>query len=82
MAPQTPQPGMIESKSSQMTGASSIAPLAETHLQRWHQLIHRNTAIAATENMAQDAYYTMYLQPDSATIDSTMQSDMSSSIWV
>jgi len=38
-----------------MKVASSNAPLAEAQQQRRHQLVHRDTAIAATENMAQDA---------------------------
>jgi hypothetical protein len=56
MAPQTPLPGGIQSESSRTTGASSNAPQAETQLQRRHQLVHRDAAIAATENMAQDAH--------------------------
>jgi len=56
MAPQTPEPGVIQSESSQTAGASSNAPLAETQLQRRHQLVHRDAAIAATENMALDAH--------------------------
>jgi len=56
MAPQTPQHGLIESKSSRTAGASSNAPLVETQLHRRHQLVHRDAAIAATENMAQDAH--------------------------
>jgi len=56
MAPQTPQPGVIQSESSRTAGASSNAPLADTQLQRRHQLVHRNDAIAATENMAQDTH--------------------------
>jgi len=56
MAPQRLQPGMIQSESSRTTGASSNAPMAETQQQRRHQLVHCNAAIAATENMAQDAY--------------------------
>jgi hypothetical protein len=56
MAPQTPQPGVIQSESSRTAGASSNAPLAEPQLQRRHQLVHRDAAIAATENMAQDAH--------------------------
>jgi len=55
MAPRTPQPGLFQSKSSQTAGASSNAPLVETQLQRRHLLVHRDAAIAATENMAQDA---------------------------
>jgi len=54
IAPQRPQFGVIQSESSQTAGASSNAPLAETQPQCRHQLVHRNTAIAATENMAQD----------------------------
>jgi len=56
MAPQTPHPGVIQSESSRTTGASSNAPSAETQLQCRHQLVHRDAAIAATENMAQDAH--------------------------
>jgi len=56
MAPQTPPPDEIQSESSQTTGASSNAPLAETQQQRRHQLVHRDSAIAATENMAQRAH--------------------------
>jgi len=56
MAPQTPQPGVIQSESSRTVGASSNAPLAETQLQRRHQLVHRDAAIAATENMAQEVH--------------------------
>jgi hypothetical protein len=55
MAPQTPQPGVIQSESSRTPGASSKAPLAYTQLQRRHQLVHRDAAIAATKYMAQDA---------------------------
>jgi len=55
MAPQTPQPGVIESDSSQTTGTSSNAPLAETQQQRRHQLVHRDAAIGATKDMAQNA---------------------------
>jgi hypothetical protein len=56
MPPQTPQPGVIQSESSRTAGASSNVPLAETQLQRTHQLVHRDAAIAATENMAQDPH--------------------------
>jgi len=55
MAPQPPQPGGIQSEPSQTTGASSNEPLAGTQQQRSHQLVHRDAAIAATENLAQDA---------------------------
>jgi len=56
MAPQTPPPGWIESESSHMTGASSISSLAKTQQQCRHQLVQCNSAIAATENMTQDAH--------------------------
>jgi hypothetical protein len=39
-----------------MTGASFNEPLAETPLQSRHQLVHRDAAIAATENVAQDIH--------------------------
>jgi len=55
MTSQTPWPGVIQSELSWTTGASPNAPLAETQLQRRHQLVHRDAAIAATENMAQNA---------------------------
>jgi len=55
MAPQTALLGGIQSESSRTTGASSNAAQAETQLQRTHQLVHRDAAIAATENMAQGA---------------------------
>jgi hypothetical protein len=56
MASQTPQPGVIQSESSRTAGSSSNAPLDVTQLQRRHQLVHRDAAIAATENMAQDGH--------------------------
>jgi hypothetical protein len=56
MAPLTPQPGVIQSELSRTAGALSNAPLAETQLQRRHQLVHRDAAIAATKNMAQDTH--------------------------
>jgi len=57
MAPQTPQPGGIQFEPSRTTGASSNALLAETQQQRRHQLVHHDSAIAVTENMAQDAHF-------------------------
>jgi len=56
MAQRTPQPGVIQSELSLMIGSSSNAPLAETLLQLRQQLVHHHTAIAATENIAQDAH--------------------------
>jgi len=56
MAPQTPQPDVIQSKSSRTTGASSNAPLAETQQQPRHQLLHCDAPIAGAENLAQDAH--------------------------
>jgi hypothetical protein len=52
--PQTQQPGVIESESSQKTDALSNAPLALAQRQRRHQLVHHDATIAPTENMAQD----------------------------
>jgi len=42
-----------------MTGTSSDAPPGETQQQRRHQLVHRDAAIVATENMAQDSQIKM-----------------------
>jgi len=57
MAPPTHQLCAIESKSSRMMGTSSNAPLGETQQHRRHQLVHRDAAIAATNNMTQDAHW-------------------------
>jgi len=56
MAPQTPEPSVIQTKSSRTMGASSNVPLAETQLSHRHQLVHCDSAIAATKNRAQDTY--------------------------
>ena len=56
MAPKTPWPGIIQSESNRTTCSSSNEPLAETLLQRSHQLVHHNTAIVATEYMAQNKH--------------------------
>jgi len=55
MAPQTPQPGVIEYESSRTMCTLSNTPLAESQQQRRHQLVHHDAAIAATDNLAQDA---------------------------
>jgi hypothetical protein len=56
MAPETHPPGAIGVESSRTTGASRNAPPGETQHQRRHQLVHRDAAIVATENMTQDAH--------------------------
>jgi len=56
MSPQTPHPGVIQAESSQTAGSSSHAPLDETQLQRRHQLVHHDAAIAATKMIAQNAH--------------------------
>ena len=57
MAPQIPQPCVIESESSQTMGASPNAPWADTQQQRRCKLVHRNAMFAATENKAQEAHF-------------------------
>jgi len=57
MAPQSPQPGVIDSKLGRTMGATSNAPLAEIQQQRRHRLVHRDAAIAASKNVVQDAYF-------------------------
>jgi len=56
MAPQTPQPSVIESEMSRTTGTSSNASLAGTQQQRRHQSVNRDDAIAAFKNFTQDAH--------------------------
>jgi len=58
MAPQTPQPGVIKSESSGMMDASSNTPVAGAQQQCRHHLVHRDAAVAATKNMAQDPHST------------------------
>jgi len=62
MAPQTPQPGGIQSEPSQTLGVSSNTPLAETMQQCRSQLVHHDAAIAATEHMAQNAHFKKVLK--------------------
>jgi hypothetical protein len=56
MAPQTPQHGVIQLELSRTIVTSSNAPLAEPQQQRRYQLVYGNTAIATTENIAQNAH--------------------------
>jgi len=51
-----PHPGVIQSELSRTMGPSSNAPLAELQQQYWHQIVHRDAAIAAIENMSQDTH--------------------------
>jgi hypothetical protein len=57
MAPQTLQPGGIQSEPSRTPGASSNEHLTETQQQRRHQLVHRDSEFATTENKAEDAHW-------------------------
>jgi len=56
MTPETLPPAAIGAELSRTTGASRNAPLGETQPQRRHELVHRDAAIVATENMTQDAH--------------------------
>jgi hypothetical protein len=56
MAPETLPPGAIGAELSRTTGASRNAPLGETQQHRRHQLVNRDTAIVATENMTHDPH--------------------------
>jgi len=62
MTPGTPQHGASGSELSRPTAASTNAPHTETQQQCRQQLIHRDTANAATENMTQDALFKMVLE--------------------
>jgi len=59
MAPQSPQHGTGGLEPSGMTSASSNIPPIETQLHCRHQLVHRNTTNAATENITQYAHLTL-----------------------
>ena len=59
MATETPQLGESWSGSSRLIGASSTAALTGTQQQPRPQLLYRKAANAATENMTQDAYWTI-----------------------
>jgi hypothetical protein len=54
MTPHTTHLGVIQDDYTRMMGSSPDAPLAETQLQPRQQLVHHDTAIAATNNMVQD----------------------------
>ena len=56
MAPEILQQGAIEAESSRMTGDSNIMTPGDTQQQCRHQLVHRDAAIVAIENMTQDAH--------------------------
>jgi len=57
MAPETLPPGAIKAESSRTTGALHNQRLGETQQQRRHQLVHRDAAIVATDNLTQDAHF-------------------------
>jgi len=56
MDPETLPPGAIGAESSLTTGTSPNAPLGQTLHQLRYQLVHRDAAIVATENMSLDAH--------------------------
>jgi len=80
MAPQAPQPGVIQSEMSRTMVVSSNAPLPGTQQQCRHQLVHSDAAIAATENMAQDAHLKNVRKLNAPIIGSGIPFDASSSI--
>ena len=59
MAPQTPQPSLIESEWSQTTGTLLNAHRAEEQQQCRQQLVHHDSAIAASGNNPQDTHFKM-----------------------
>jgi len=62
MAPQQPQPSGSRSESSQSPGTLSNVPPAETKQQRIHQVVHRNTANAASANITWDSQLQIILK--------------------
>ena len=67
MATQTPQTGESGSESSETTGASSHVSLRGTQQQRRHQLVYREAADVASENMTQDAHLKIVRKTGSGT---------------
>jgi len=67
MTTQTPQTGESGSESSETTGTSFNASLQGTQQQRRHQLVHREAANVATENMTQDAHLKIVRKTGSRT---------------
>jgi len=67
MATQTAQTGESGSESSEMMGASSNASREGTQQQCRHQLVHREAANVATENMTQDSHLDIILKTGSST---------------
>jgi len=61
VAPQTPQAGLTGSESSQTTDAVFNLPQGRTKQQCRQQLVHCDTANAATTNIIQDAHWMMDL---------------------
>jgi len=57
MATEILQPGAIEAEPSRTTGDSNNAPPGQSQQHNRHQLVHRDPAIVATENMTQDAHF-------------------------
>lgn len=54
---QTAQSGAIESELSQMVGALSSSPPAEAYQQPRYILVHRDAAMAITENMTMEIHF-------------------------
>jgi len=67
MATQTPQTGESRSELSETTGTSSKASLEGPQQQRRHQLVHREAANVATQNMTQDAHLKIVRKTESST---------------
>jgi len=56
MATQTPQPGENGMEPGGSTGITPNTSLSGTQQERRHQLVHRNAANAATNNMTKDTH--------------------------
>jgi len=67
MTTQTPQTGESGSESSEMMGASFNASLQGTQQQCRHQVVHREAANVATENMTQEAHLKIVRKTSSST---------------
>jgi hypothetical protein len=56
MDTQPPPPGEGESNTGRFVGATSNTEILGTQQERWHKLVHRDAADAATKHMTQDAH--------------------------
>jgi hypothetical protein len=67
MDTQSPQPGLSGSASCRLAGASLNTSIVGTQHERRHQLVHWESADAATKHMTQDAHFIIVRKTGSST---------------